>query len=422
MIHRAAAQLLRKYTTANMTAGVSTSPKYFDIGFNISDHMFRGIYHEKQQHESDIPNILNRCVLTNVKKLLITGSSIKESQHSIDVVSQFASSTPVSLYYTIGVHPCHVNEFVPEHGQSYWKPDQTEEAPFEIVDHAFTQGKLRELYDLYKRQEASDAGRFKAIGEIGLDYDRLNYSGIAIQKLFFLEQLKLSCFFPNKPLFLHLRSCTEDFMEILEMFIKGFNDTKDTFNYKELIDGTVAGGPRINEDGSIFYKFTDTRKFVVHSFTGSVSDLRKLRDSSENCYFSVNGCSMRTEESIEMISTMPLDRLLLETDAPWCDIRRTHASFKFLNKSCDATIADSWDHGLSDAYPQLDSWFKSVKKEKLRGIEREKWDEYMVKSRNEPCTMGHVATAVANIKGVPLFELVDQVWHNSCLVFDVESH
>lgn len=29
--------------------------------------------------------------------------------------------------------------------------------------------------------------------------------------------------------------------------------------------------------------------------------------------------------SLQVVQKIPLGRLLLETDAPWCDIRRTHA-------------------------------------------------------------------------------------------------
>lgn len=392
--------------------------RYFDIGFNISDHMFKGKYHGKKQHETDLSNILNRCRLTNVDKLLITGSSLEESRHSIKLCSEFATENGPKMMYTIGVHPCQVNEFMPKHSKSYRKSDSSEDLPFAIENHQFTKARLHELYDLWKLQAMTDNEHFRAIGEIGLDYDRFHFSGLEIQKFFFLEQLKLSCFFPDKPLFLHMRSCADDFLHILKLFINGFNDDKDLFGYKSWIDPSVPDSPILNTDGSVTYKFSAARKFVVHSFTGSVQDMEILLDCFQNCYFSVNGCSMRSEESIEMIKSLPVDKLLLETDAPWCDVRRTHASYRFLNQDADPKIENCWDHGLSAAYPTLDQWFKSVKKEKLQTIPREQWDLYMVKSRNEPCTMGHVATAVANIKQIPLIDLVDQVWHTSCLVYE----
>ncbi|CDO95001.1 unnamed protein product [Kluyveromyces dobzhanskii CBS 2104] len=391
--------------------------RYYDIGFNISDHMFQGKYHGRKNHDSDLANVLNRCRITRVDKLLITGSSIHESKHSIKLCSEFASENGPKMMYTIGVHPCSVNEFVPKHAKSHCETDGGEELPFKITDHAFTKGMLHELYNLYRHQSKADDDHFRAIGEIGLDYDRLHFSGKEIQKFFFLEQLKLSCFFPNKPLFLHMRNCAGDFMDILKLFLDGFVDENDTFGYKSWVDSSVPDSPSVKEDGSIHYKFSPDRKLVVHSFTGSVEEMKSLLDQSENCYFSVNGCSMRSEESIEMIEAIPVDKLLLETDAPWCDVRRTHASYKFLSRDTNQNVDDAWNNGLSEAYPELDQWFKSVKKEKLQQIPPENWDQYMVKSRNEPCTMGHVATVVANVKQIPLLDLVDQVWHTSCSVY-----
>ena len=85
----------------------------------------------------------------------------------------------------------------------------------------------------------------------------------------------------------------------------------------------------------------------------------------------INGCSMKTEENIAVVREVPLERLQIETDGPWCDMRPSHASAQF----------------LKDA-PSLP---KAVKKEK--------WSkECMVKGRNEPCAITHVAWAVAKIK------------------------
>lgn len=57
------------------------------------------------------------------------------------------------------------------------------------------------------------------------------------------------------------------------------------------------------------------------------------------------------------VKALPTDKILIETDSPWCEIRPTHAGFKYVKTK-----------------------FPSVKKEKW---ERNK----MVKGRNEPCTL-----------------------------------
>ena len=53
---------------------------------------------------------------------------------------------------------------------------------------------------------------------------------------------------------------------------------------------------------------------------------------------------------------------------------------------------------------------KSVKKEKFeKGL--------MVKGRNEPVAIGHVAHAVASVKGISVQELCQAAWDNSIRMF-----
>jgi TatD DNase family protein len=87
---------------------------------------------------------------------------------------------------------------------------------------------------------------------------------------------------------------------------------------------------------------------------------------------------MKTDENIEVVKAVPLERLQIETDGPWCEMRPSHASAKY----------------LKDAPPLP----KSVKKEKFaKGL--------MVKGRNEPCAITNVAYAVAAIKEIPVEDL-----------------
>ena len=55
----------------------------------------------------------------------------------------------------------------------------------------------------------------------------------------------------------------------------------------------------------------------------------KQRQSAEllqlGLHIGLNGCSLKTGENLAAARAVPLGRLLLETDAPWCGIRRSHA-------------------------------------------------------------------------------------------------
>lgn len=91
----------------------------------------------------------------------------------------------------------------------------------------------------------------------------------------------------------------------------------------------------------------------MHSFTETEKVLNEYL--SLDLYIGVNGCSLKTLENCEIVKKIPLDKILLETDAPYCDIRNTHASA-----------------------PLIKTNFDRIKKEKMKkGL--------ICKDRNEPC-------------------------------------
>jgi Tat protein secretion system quality control protein TatD with DNase activity len=54
---------------------------------------------------------------------------------------------------------------------------------------------------------------------------------------------------------------------------------------------------------------------IVHSFDGSAEEAAELVELG--LYIGVNGCSLRTEQNVEVVKNIPLDRIVAETDAPW---------------------------------------------------------------------------------------------------------
>jgi TatD DNase family protein len=182
---------------------------------------------------------------------------------------------------------------------------------------------------------SKEAGHAVAFGEIGLDYDRLYLAEKEEQLEYFEAQLDIAVEV-QLPLFLHSRAASSDFERLLKPRLKHL-----------------------------------PKKGLVHSFTGTMEEMHRMLELGLDV--GVNGCSMKTEENIAVVKEIPLDRLQIETDGPWCEMRPSHASAKF----------------LKDAPPLP----KAVKKEKwVKGA--------MVKGRCEPCLIEHVAWAIAGIKGV----------------------
>jgi TatD DNase family protein len=119
-----------------------------------------------------------------------------------------------------------------------------------------------------------------AIGECGLDYFR-DLSPRATQRRAFERQLGLAAA-TGKPVFLHQRDAHRDFLDILREHI-----------------GDLAGG-------------------VAHCFTGPRADLEDYLDLG--LYVGITGwiCDERRGDDLRMaVKTLPLDRVMIETDAPY---------------------------------------------------------------------------------------------------------
>jgi TatD DNase family protein len=279
--------------------------------------VFHGVYHGKRGHEDDLDQVVQRALDIGCSKLMVTGSNVKESGHAIELAQKF----PGICYATVGIHPCSTNNF-----------DKSPKGP---------QSVLSQLRDLAVTGLAS--GHVVAFGEIGLDYDRLFLAPKETQLKYFEAQLDLAVDL-DLPLFLHSRACHADFEALLAPRL-----------------------PRLPKRG------------LVHSFTGTLAEMRQLVDMGFSV--GVNGCSMKTAENVAVVKEIPLDRLQIETDGPWCEMRASHASATFLHDA-----------------PTLG----------CKAVKKEKWTKgAMVKGRNEPVTIAHVAHAVAGIKGLSVAEVCE---------------
>ena len=132
----------------------------------------------------------------------------------------------------------------------------------------------------YIKNLTRENSKIIGIGETGLDY-YYNHSDKEIQKRSFIDHIRAASEL-NIPVIVHSRNAEKDTYEILE------NEMKNS-----------------------------KLKALIHCFTGSKEFAKKLINI--NCYISVSGIITfkNSTELSDTITTIPIDRLLVETDSPY---------------------------------------------------------------------------------------------------------
>ncbi|KAF9880914.1 deoxyribonuclease tatd [Colletotrichum karsti] len=321
---------------AQAPAKPSTRLRFADVAVTATAKDFAGFYRGKQYHQPDFDAVLDRALAAGVEKVMLTGMSLSDAEFNLSI----AKSRPQgSCFVTIGIHPYHAAEPNAE-------TDGGEDGHFAKLAQLVREARL-----------PSDGGKtlLAAFGELGLDYDRLNHASKGAQIRTFKRQLDLFVAEKlNLPLFLHCRAAFDDFTEIIRPYL-----------------------PDI------------PRRGLVHSFVGSAAQMKELVEMGFDV--SVNGFSFMDRESLEMVREIPLEKLQIETDAPWGEIPAgSDVAKRYLVNA--------------PALPQ------SKKKDKFElGL--------MVKGRNESCTMERVAFVVAGLKGITVEEVAEAAWRNSIKMF-----
>ena len=203
-----------------------------DIGANLTNSAFA----------ADLTDVLNRAKSEGVRHIVVTGTSVHESQRAIAL----ATSHAPYLSATVGVHPHDADGVQP--------------------------GWLDRLEGL------TSSPCVVALGEMGLDYYR-NYSKRDAQRQVFEAQLDLASRL-ELPVFVHDRNTKGEVLTLLR-------------RYKPA-------------------------KCVVHCFTGNSDELDGF--IAQGFYIGITGwiCDeRRSDELRRIVDRIPLDRLLVETDAPY---------------------------------------------------------------------------------------------------------
>jgi TatD DNase family protein len=204
--------------------------------------------------------VIQRALKADVRRILIPSLTVTSSGAAV----KLAEANPM-LYAAVGVHP---NEAESWDGQ--------------------TISTLREM--------AAGSLKVVAIGEVGLDY-YWNKSPREEQISILKEQLTLATEL-ELPVVIHSRekddadhgTCGEDLIKILEEWVSGLRSRNEALA---------------------------ERPGVLHSFSGSIETAKRAVELG--FYIGVTGpiTYKNAEQKRQVIGSLPLERLLIETDAPY---------------------------------------------------------------------------------------------------------
>lgn len=213
-------------------------------------------------YDKDREEIVKRAQKAEVKMICV-GTQAATSASAIE----FSKKYPKDVWATVGYHPNHLS---PD-----WHHDRKEQAKAE-----------REIFDIKKLEKLAKETKVVAIGECGLDYYRIDKNDTETknkQKEVFIAQIKLAKSL-GKALMMHTRPSagTDDAYE-------------DTL---EVLKENPVSVPKIN-----------------HFYVGSLAVTKKLLEAG--FYFTFGGVITFTRDYDTILNYIPLDRILLETDAPY---------------------------------------------------------------------------------------------------------
>lgn len=210
--------------------------------------------------DADRSSVMDRAVDRNVSMITV-GTNAITSARAVSFAHEYST-----VWAAVGLHPSHT---------VFTHHDADELLP---ADAAYLQQTNGERFDVDFYTRLAVDPRVVAIGECGLDYFRLAEESKSLQKEVFSKHIELSRAV-GKPLMIHCRDAFPDVIDILNS------------HRSSLLPG------------------------VIHFFTGTIAHASALLDLGFS--FTFGGVVTFTRAYHEVISYIPIDRILSETDAPY---------------------------------------------------------------------------------------------------------
>ena len=228
--------------------------------FNLPDLIDTHCHLTMPQFDADRAEVIKHATDTGITTLITIGTDIEDSKSAVTLAESHEF-----IYAGVGIHPHEVKHL-----------ENTETAGDTLKSLAATP-------------------KVVAIGETGLDYHYL-HSPADVQQKYFRMHIETAIAL-DLPLIIHTREAKEDTMDILKEYFK-VQDSPPHLTPLPPGEGKVING-------------------VFHCFSGDMDMAEQALAMGFYISFSGVITFKKAENLLEIIKHVPLNRLLVETDAPY---------------------------------------------------------------------------------------------------------
>ncbi|RDU65873.1 TatD family deoxyribonuclease [Helicobacter didelphidarum] len=233
------------------------------------------IHLDSVEFYNDLEGVIASSKLYGVSRFIIPGASLETLEYAVRIADLHDE-----IFYAVGIHPYHIDEILLD-----YQKDSITDNTYDKTSQQFNTNRLYNLKYIMQTKKCC------AIGECGLDFFRLGEyperekeAQIACFEIQIQQALKY-----DLPLILHVR------------------DSKDNQEASEMV-------------ASILKKYQKNQgksklRGVFHCFNAN----EILLEFYEDFYYGIGGIITfkNAKKLVEILPKIPLNRILLETDAPY---------------------------------------------------------------------------------------------------------
>lgn len=242
-----------------------------------------------ESFKEDFDEMIQRALDAEVSTIINVGVDIEKSQVALDQAKSTNWPNGLSVYSTMGIHP-------------------HEAIKYDSVN--FLQKAIQELEEIYN----SDPKKVVGIGECGLDYFRV------FEESRSLSEAKGSYFFESNPGFIPPNISNERIKELQQQLFQAQIDLAKKLNLPLVVHcrDDRSKDPQNSKAWDEVLEMVGNHPTILHCYSGlSHTTNYILQTTNLLVSFAANITYPKNEYLRKAAKTLPLEKILLETDSPF---------------------------------------------------------------------------------------------------------